>query len=148
MDYESPLIYQGAPADPSSKVVDALWRDAQAQAKAEQSAWPYSWFRNPDYVQESGRGSVSGTLRVLDPGKRSAQAGGAWIGLAPDDEGTEFQEQARTYQFWVKTGADGQFTIPHVLPGSYHASEKRAPEADLSRRIWALRMDALRRALA
>jgi rhamnogalacturonan endolyase len=112
--------YQGAPADPSSKVVDALWRDAQAQAKAEQSAWPYSWFINPDYVQESGRGSVSGTLRVLDPGKRSAQAGGAWIGLAPDDDGTEFQEQARTYQFWVKTGADGQFTIPHVLPGSYH----------------------------
>jgi len=36
----------------------------------------------------------------------------------------------------------------HVLPGSYHASEKRAPEAALSRRIWALRVDALRRALA
>jgi len=36
----------------------------------------------------------------------------------------------------------------HVLPGSYHASEKRAPEAALSRRIWALRLDALRRALA
>lgn len=35
----------------------------------------------------------------------------------------------------------------HVLPGSYHASEKRAPEAALSRRIWALRTDALRRAL-
>jgi acetyl esterase/lipase len=35
----------------------------------------------------------------------------------------------------------------HVLPGSYHASEKRAPGAALSRRIWALRTDALRRAL-
>ncbi|GAA3568151.1 alpha/beta hydrolase [Microlunatus spumicola] len=36
----------------------------------------------------------------------------------------------------------------HVLPGSYHASERRAPEAALSRRIWALRVGALRRALA
>ena len=36
----------------------------------------------------------------------------------------------------------------HVSPGSYHASEKRAPEAALSRRIWGYRLDALRRALA
>jgi acetyl esterase/lipase len=36
----------------------------------------------------------------------------------------------------------------HVYPGSYHASENFAPEAPLSRRIWASRLDALRRALA
>ncbi|WP_088281088.1 alpha/beta hydrolase [Kineosporia sp. A_224] len=36
----------------------------------------------------------------------------------------------------------------HVNPGSYHASEVFAPDAALSRRIWALRVDALRRALA
>jgi len=36
----------------------------------------------------------------------------------------------------------------HVFPGSYHASEKMAPDAALSRRIWATRLDALRRALA
>ncbi|MET8054285.1 MULTISPECIES: alpha/beta hydrolase [unclassified Streptosporangium] len=35
-----------------------------------------------------------------------------------------------------------------VNPGSYHASETFAPEAELSRRIWAGRIDALRRALA
>jgi acetyl esterase/lipase len=35
----------------------------------------------------------------------------------------------------------------HVNPGSYHASETFAPEAPLSRRIWAARIDALRRAL-
>ncbi|MGB7424548.1 MAG: alpha/beta hydrolase [Ornithinimicrobium sp.] len=34
----------------------------------------------------------------------------------------------------------------HVHPGSYHASETFAPEARLSRRIWAMRLDALRRA--
>ncbi len=35
----------------------------------------------------------------------------------------------------------------HVNPGSYHASETFAPEAALSQRIWAMRLDALRRAL-
>ncbi|MEO7422530.1 MAG: alpha/beta hydrolase [Ornithinibacter sp.] len=36
----------------------------------------------------------------------------------------------------------------HVNPGSYHASEIFAPEAALSQRIWAMRVEALRRALA
>ena len=35
----------------------------------------------------------------------------------------------------------------HVHPGAYHASETFAPEAALSRRIWDLRVDALRRGL-
>jgi acetyl esterase/lipase len=36
----------------------------------------------------------------------------------------------------------------HTSVGSYHGSEVFAPEAALSRRVWALRIDALRRALA
>jgi acetyl esterase/lipase len=36
----------------------------------------------------------------------------------------------------------------HTSVGSYHASETFAPDAPLSQRIWALRIDALRRALA
>jgi acetyl esterase/lipase len=35
----------------------------------------------------------------------------------------------------------------HVYPGAYHASEHLAPAADLSRRMWAARLAALRRAL-
>lgn len=35
----------------------------------------------------------------------------------------------------------------HINPGSYHASETFAPQAALSMRIWAMRVDALRRAL-
>jgi rhamnogalacturonan endolyase len=41
-----------------------------------------------------------------------------WIGLAPDD-GLDPQAQFFTYQYWVKTGCDGSFTIPHVIPGTY-----------------------------
>ncbi|GAA3962005.1 hypothetical protein [Actinoplanes auranticolor] len=36
----------------------------------------------------------------------------------------------------------------HVHPGSYHAAETFAADAALSRRTWALRTDALRRAPA
>ena len=36
----------------------------------------------------------------------------------------------------------------HVWPGAYHGAENFAPEAELSRRIWAGRIEALRRALA
>ncbi len=35
----------------------------------------------------------------------------------------------------------------HVNPGAYHGAEVFAPAAALSQRIWAMRMDALRRAL-
>lgn len=34
----------------------------------------------------------------------------------------------------------------HVYLGAYYGSETFAPEADLSKRIWARRIDALRRA--
>jgi rhamnogalacturonan endolyase len=100
---------------------DVLFADAIAQAKAEQAAWPYTWFQNTGdgtYLQESGRATVSGTFAITDAGAPGASAAGMWVGLAPDD-GVDPQDQFFTYQFWVKTTADGSFTIPHVLPGSY-----------------------------
>lgn len=111
--------YQGGAGDTPQKVAQSLWQDAKAQGAAEQSAWPYAWFHNARYVPEAGRGSVGGVLAVRDGGKPVA-AGGAWIGLAPDDQGTDFQLQGRTYQFWVRADRDGRFAIPHVLPGAYH----------------------------
>ncbi|ESQ79228.1 polysaccharide lyase family protein [Asticcacaulis sp. YBE204] len=126
--------YEGAVSDPSSKVVDALWRDAQAQADAEQAAWPYEWFKNANYVQASGRGTLSGVLKVEDRGNLKASAAGAWIGLAPDDQGTDFQMQGRTYQFWVKTDANGRFKIPNVLPGTYNLWAFGAGNADTFKR--------------
>jgi rhamnogalacturonan endolyase len=100
-----------------------LFADAIAQAKAEQAAWPYSWFVNPaggdgTYVQEAGRGTVTGVLAIADTGAPNASPGDMWIGLAPDD-GLDPQAQFFTYQYWVKTGCDGSFSIPHVIPGTY-----------------------------
>jgi rhamnogalacturonan endolyase len=100
---------------------DVLFADAIAQAKAEQAAWPYTWFKNTSvgtYVQESGRSTVAGTFAIADPGAPNASPAGMWIGLAPNN-GVDPQYQFFTYQFWVKTGADGSFSIPHVLPDTY-----------------------------
>ena len=41
----------------------------------------------------------------------------------------------------------GVTTELHVYPGAYHASESFAPEAELSKQIWAKRIEALKRAL-
>jgi rhamnogalacturonan endolyase len=100
---------------------DVLFADAIAQAEAEQGAWPYTWFANTgegNYVQESGRGMVRGTFAITDLGAPNASPAGMWIGLAPDD-GADPEDQFFTYQFWVKIGADGSFTIPHVIAGTY-----------------------------
>jgi hypothetical protein len=113
--------YAGPAADPVATVAQSLWDDAKAQAQAEQGVWPYAWFSHPGlYPQEAGRGTVSGTFAINDSQNPSASPGGMWIGLAPADGGNDFQLQARTYQFWVRTAADGTFSIPHVLPGTYN----------------------------
>ncbi len=45
----------------------------------------------------------------------------------------------------LQAGVSTEF---HLYPGAYHGSDSVAPDADLSKRIWTTRIDALRRALA
>ena len=120
--------YTGSASDPVSLKARVLWADAQAQAAAEQAAWPYPWF-NPQpvagatgtvYPQASGRATVSGTLAINDPYNSGTSPVSLWIGLAPVDGGVDFQQQYLTSQFWVRTGAGGAFTIPNILPGTYN----------------------------
>jgi rhamnogalacturonan endolyase len=115
------LIYcNNVPAGTANAPI-ALWKDAQAQAKKEQAAWPYSWYTNPGYLQETNRGTVKGRLVIEEANSSTANM---WIGLAPQQAGTtnvaDFQHWSKDYQFWVKTDANGNFTIPHVLPGTYN----------------------------
>lgn len=117
------LIYCNKTASGTPNANIALWEDAKVQAKTEQKAWPYAWFTNPAYVKASGRGTVTGKLVIKDGASPNASAGNTWVGVAIPPAGTssvtQFQRWSTNYQFWVKTDASGNFSIPDVLPGTY-----------------------------
>ncbi|MDP4292705.1 MAG: polysaccharide lyase family protein, partial [Bacteroidota bacterium] len=100
----------------------ALWQDAIRQSKAEQAQWPYDWFTEPGYVKANGRGKISGKLVINDPMPFN-KAYNMWIGVAIPPASLRgiknFEMWSKNYQFWVKTDAKGNFTIPNVLPGVY-----------------------------
>ena len=99
---------------------DACWADAKTRAKAEQAAWPYAWLTdNRCYPLEAQRGTLRGRFVVKDPLKPAMNGGGAWVGLAQPAPGGNWQFESLNYQFWTKTDAEGNFTIPHVRPGVY-----------------------------
>lgn len=117
------LIYCNKVASGTANAPIVLWEDAKTKAKAEQALWPYEWHNNPIYVKESGRGTVTGKLVITDSGNPSASAAETWVGLAIPPTGsasaTNFQAWSKNYQFWVKMDANGNFTIPDVLPDTY-----------------------------
>jgi rhamnogalacturonan endolyase len=98
---------------------DACWSDAKEQAKTEQAAWPYAWLKHPAYPTAQERGTVSGQLVVKDELKPQLNGANAWVGLANPSAGGNWQFESKNYQFWVKTDANGKFTIPNVRPGTY-----------------------------
>jgi rhamnogalacturonan endolyase len=99
-----------------------LFADARARAAAEAKAWPYAWFTHAGFVPPSGRGTVSGRIAIADPGAPGASAQGLWVGLQIQPQTHkgfyDFQKWSKTYQFWVRTAADGSFTIPDVIAGT------------------------------
>ena len=89
-----------------------MWADAKAQAEKERAAWPYQWMQHSDYPLQ--RGAVSGTLKVYDGGRPAANA--LMVLTAPEPD---WQLQVLNYIFSVRADAAGNFTLPHVRPGSY-----------------------------
>ncbi|WP_211192448.1 alpha/beta hydrolase [Actinoplanes sp. TBRC 11911] len=71
-------------------------------------------------------------------------------GLPPAfiDVGTVDVFRDEAVGFAQRLMAAGVPTELHVHPGAYHGAETFAPESALGRRIWGLRIDAVRRALA
>lgn len=97
-----------------------LFADALAQADAETAAWPYYWFTNVNYAPPAARGTISGKMVINDIYNPGASASNLWVGVQqqPDPSSTmtyDFQKWYKTYQFWVKTDANGNFTIPDVI---------------------------------
>lgn len=130
------LIYlNNIPASITDPVQAAhtLFNDALAQEAAERKGWPYPWFKNNGYVPADGRGIVQGKLAIHDSGNPNASPADVWIGVEqqpPTSIGMyDIQKWSKPYQFWVKTGPDGSFTIPHVLPGSNYTLWAFGPAA-------------------
>ncbi len=100
---------------------DENWADAKRRAEVEKTKWPYSWLTNtPEYPLANERGSISGKFIINDPQKPSVTGRDAWIGVTRiSNADNEWQHEGKNYHYWVKTNADGSFTIPHVRPGTY-----------------------------
>ena len=117
------IYLNSVPADVKDAKTAAhqLFKDAQDQAAAETKAWPYAWFKDGHFVPASGRGVVQGKLVIQDSGNPNASAAGVWVGLQRQPQTYkgfyDFQKWSKTYQWWVRTDADGSFTIPHVIAG-------------------------------
>lgn len=89
----------------------ALWEDAKKRQQAEAKQWPYAWVDAPEYVHP--RGTVSGRWHLTSGTPKQ----GARVILA--DAGGDWPAQGKKYQFFTRTGPDGRFTIPNVIPGTY-----------------------------
>ena len=122
----------------TNQVAQMLYADALAQAAAEATAWPYSWFTNDaDYAPASSRGTVSGQLVINDTYNPNASESNLWVGvmqqpvtsLAAASGGEDFQKWMKPYQFWVRTDAKGNFTIPNVITGANYTLYAFGPGA-------------------
>ena len=111
----------------------ALYSDAVAQAAAEQTAWPYSWFTNANYALASNRGAVSGKIAINDTYNPNASPAGLWVGVIQQPYTItniyDFTQWMKPYQFWVKTGTNGNFTIPNVTAGANYTLYAFGPGA-------------------
>lgn len=101
---------------------DANWADAKLRAEQERSEWPYSWLTNtPEYPLADGRGNIVGNFSITDSAKPEIDGSNAWIGVTQlnSASGGDWQFESKSYQYWVKTDASGNFDIQHIRPGTY-----------------------------
>ncbi|MES2657635.1 MAG: polysaccharide lyase family protein [Verrucomicrobiota bacterium] len=101
-----------------------LWNSALERARIERSAWPYPWLKHGEYPASTARGGVSGKIRIEDP----ASAEGMWVGLTNPEYTSRdrfsqnpvgWQRDGKFYQYWVRSKADGSFSLQGVRPGTY-----------------------------
>ncbi len=111
----------------------ALYSDAQAQAVAEVSAWPYGWFNNPVYAPAAQRGVVTGRMVIADSGNPNASASNLWVGLVCQPitvvNNYDFQAWAKPLHFWVHTDANGNFAISNVVAANNYTLYAFGPGA-------------------
>src|SRR6185503_16217299 len=118
------LIYANAGETPK-----AIYADARSQAEKETAKWPFAWVNGVDYPKAKDRATVKGKL-VLNDVKKLAAFKNLQVGLTAAEYVsrrldptikviTNWQRDAKNYEFWTKGNADGTFEIGKVRPGSY-----------------------------
>ena len=117
-----------------NQAAQALYADAQAQAAAESTAWPYSWFTSvADYAPASNRGTVAGQIAIDDVYNPNASASNLWVGVVQQpitvNGEYDFQTWCKPYQFWVKTDTNGNFAISNVIAGANYTLYAFGPGA-------------------
>jgi rhamnogalacturonan endolyase len=123
------FIYVNSGADAKS-----IYEDAKALAPIEAKKWPYSWIKEANYPQASQRSKVSGRLLLKDlivsgPFKnlKVGLTAPAYIsprqasssGVQPPEVITDWQRDAKFYQFWTNGKPDGTFNLTNVRAGHY-----------------------------
>ncbi len=100
---------------------DANWDSAKLRQVQEQAQWPYTWVKDTvAYPPASLRGTITGNYTISDALKPTFTGAGAWIGVTNLTDGaTNFQFEMKDYQYWIKSDASGNFTIPNIRPGTY-----------------------------
>jgi rhamnogalacturonan endolyase len=119
------FIYCNSGGDPQ-----ALFRDAKEQGAKETKKWPYDWVSGVDYPHRNQRATVKGQIVLSDPG--GAKMSKLLVGLAhppytapatrpgvPPHE-TDWQTDAKHYEFWAHADEQGRFTLLNVRPGPYN----------------------------
>ncbi|WP_370476306.1 polysaccharide lyase family protein [Tamlana flava] len=98
------------------------WENAKEIAAIERAKWPYTWLTDiAEYPQANNRGNIVGNFSITDSEKPDLDGSNVWIGVTQlnPDSGGDWQFESKSYQYWVKTNANGDFNIEHVRPGSY-----------------------------
>ena len=122
----------------TNQAAQMLYTNALAQAVAEATAWPYSWFTNvADYAPASNRGTVTRQIAINDIYNPNASASNLWVGVIQQpltgataaNGGYDFQEWMKPYQFWIRTDANGNFTLPNVIVGANYTLYAFGPGA-------------------
>lgn len=71
---------------PSGYDPKALYADALAQAKKEQSRWPYDWVKGVDYTPSTERATVKGRIKLVDAQSSMPTFSNLLVGLSYPDE--------------------------------------------------------------
>ncbi|MDP4290247.1 MAG: polysaccharide lyase family 4 protein [Bacteroidota bacterium] len=123
------FIYVTSGANPK-----AIYADARARASLEAGKWPYGWVKGADYPLASERATVTGQLVLNDPvvslpfkNLKVGLTAPAYASPRPATQSalqqsptiTDWQRDAKYYQFWNNGKANGTFELARVRPGHY-----------------------------